>query len=210
MAYYSRCNRTNCRYRSRRGRGCWVQKVSARSVEIVIKPALMALYRASNQSSDQSTASSNQSTPGQTSAPENSPNSHSSLLKNSSLATVTCPNGKRWLFVQNSKGNLQAVEYSSSASKWNTSTTYLEFPNAAPATPMTASCVNISDNLNNNGSLQLGQYVSHLHTLLPSSIRVSRKIRLTDPISLARLLLFISTNQALYSKAYSTEINGKI
>ena len=140
----------------------------------------MASNRTSNHSSDYSTSSSNQSTSGQTPSSENSPNNHSSLLKDSSLTTVTCPNGQRWLFVQNAKGNIQAVEYSSSASKWNTSTIYPEFSNAAPRTPMTASCVNISDNLNNKGSLQPGQFVSRLHILLSSSIPAGRKSRMTD------------------------------
>ena len=106
------------------------------------------------------------------------------------------------MFLQNNLGNIDAIQYLFSAPLWITTGNYLNFTDARPGTPLTASCVNISGDWLNYTTLNLGQYVSLL------SLYLSYTNTLT--LFTLRFLLFISAAQMLCNRAFSMETTGGI
>ena len=88
------------------------------------------------------------------------------VLKNTSLAAASCPNGDRWLFLQDTQGNVRGCSYSVSLAKWTV------LPNTAiPTTAklgsaLGASCEDIPASLS-SGNLATGTYVR----ILPHSLK---------------------------------------
>ena len=78
------------------------------------------------------------------------------LIQETSIAATTCANEDRWVFMQDVAGNIRAAEYSTSNSSWTFATEQYNFTSAKLGTPLSASCVNITEDV----GLDLGTYVS--------------------------------------------------
>ncbi len=87
------------------------------------------------------------------------------VLNGTSLAAASCPNGDRWVFLQDVQGNVRGCQYSVSSSNWSV------LPNTTiPATaklgsPLGASCEDIEAGLS-SPNLNSGRYVSFCARLL--------------------------------------------
>ena len=85
------------------------------------------------------------------------------LLQQTPIATTTCADEDRWVFMQDVAGNIRAAHYSQSSSNWNFSPDQHNFTAAKLGTPMSASCVNITEEV----GLDWGIYVSNA-SFIPS------------------------------------------
>lgn len=96
-------------------------------------------------SSQSTTLPSSQSPPSPQSA--NSTDGMSDLsrvvLRNTSIASATCLNGDRWVFLQDTNGNIRGAQYSLSASTWSITSNQTIEADAKIGTPLSASCVDI-------------------------------------------------------------------
>ena len=65
------------------------------------------------------------------------------VLRNTSIASATCLNGDRWVFIQDKNGNIRGAQYSLSASTWSVTSNQTIEADAKIGTPLSASCVDI-------------------------------------------------------------------
>ena len=72
------------------------------------------------------------------------------IMLNTSIASTTCPNGDRWVFMQDQRNNVRAAQRASQSSAWQITTNVTIPSTAKPGSPLGASCVQIPDNSNNN------------------------------------------------------------
>ena len=158
--------------------------------------------------------SSNHSMPPTLSGPPSSPPTllpqpKYKLMQNTSIAATYCPNGDRWVFMQDDGGNIQAAQYLHSVSLWNITSSHYNFTNAILGTALSATCVNTLDlnaSCHANYGLPLGQYVStrNYYTNPYSNKRNLSALTLFA----ARFRLFILIIPMLFSKAYMVEEVG--
>ena len=72
------------------------------------------------------------------------------IMLNTSIASTTCPNGDRWVFMQDQQNNVRAALRTSQSSAWQITTNATIPSTAKPGSPLGASCVQIPDNSNGN------------------------------------------------------------
>ena len=89
----------------------------------------------------------------------------STVLSNTSLAAASCPNGDRWVFLQDTQGNVRGCQYSISSSKWSVLPNTTIPTTANLGSPLGASCEDIPDSLS-SPYLSSGRYVR----ILPHSL----------------------------------------
>ena len=90
----------------------------------------------------------------------------STLLDNTSLAAASCPNGDRWVFLQDTQGNVRGCLYSISSSKWTVLPNTTIPTTAKLGSALGASCEDIPASLSSSGILDSGRYVR----ILPQSL----------------------------------------
>lgn len=78
------------------------------------------------------------------------------LLQQTSIAATSCADEDRWVFMQDTVGNIRAAQYSNFNWSWRFATEQYNFTAAKIGTPLSASCVNITEDV----GLDLGTYVS--------------------------------------------------
>ena len=91
------------------------------------------------------------------------------ILPNSSIAATNCFPSDRWVFLQDVGGAIRGAQYSLFASRWNTTSQELNFTPAKLDTALSASCVNLTDNLAIREGLKPGVYASKPYSILYKS-----------------------------------------
>ncbi|MCJ1435908.1 hypothetical protein MMC27_005284 [Xylographa pallens] len=74
------------------------------------------------------------------------------ILRNTSIASTTCPNGDRWIFFQDISGSIRQAQYPSDVATWRVASngTIPSIPRAG--TPLSATCVEVTSGFQQEGS----------------------------------------------------------
>ena len=65
------------------------------------------------------------------------------IMLNTSIASTTCPNGDRWVFIQDQRNDIRAAQRTSQSSVWQVTTNTTIPSTAKPGSPLGASCVQL-------------------------------------------------------------------
>ena len=66
---------------------------------------------------------------------------------NTSIASTTCPNGDRWVFVQDQRNSIRAARRTSQSSVWQITPNMTIPSTAKPGSPLGASCVQVPEDI---------------------------------------------------------------
>ena len=81
------------------------------------------------------------------------------LLPNTSIVSISCVPGDRWVFVQDVTGAIRAAHFSSSTLKWNTESQQFNFTPVKVGTALGASCMNLTNDSDDKAMGLPGSYV---------------------------------------------------
>ncbi|CAD6591448.1 MAG: hypothetical protein ASARMPREDX12_005172 [Alectoria sarmentosa] len=84
------------------------------------------------------------------------------IVNNTSIAAASCPNGDRWVFLQDIQGNVRGCQYSVSSSTWSVLPNTTIPTTAKLGSALGASCEDVSASLS-SPNLYSGRYISVLY-----------------------------------------------
>ena len=100
------------------------------------------------------------------------------VLRNSSIASTICPNGGRWVFIQDQQNNLRTLQRSHQSSSWIFSPNTTIPSNAKPGTPLSVSCIELASGMpvGNWVSSESGALVRNQSSLVQSDTAFPSKV----------------------------------